>query len=1799
MSLYKETVSYQSFDEQHCLDYVMQNFFYYLKTHGNNETKIMGGRKITSRIPKVSSSIHSYLNYRRNIHNKLAEINANVSSMIIDSFRGIDTICLRVRQCISENENISRVKPIFDDMLCESEPQQKVEKVDSVENLTKRIEEVNLAQSISRSEYYPKLLRPKNKLTAAKLARKIKKRNELLEEFRETIIENIKNDDYEMMEKIVENLNEEIESFTIDTEVECNIIHCKSKHLEQKETQTQLEIEKSTRSNELLMKSNSTLKVEMPKMSPMHTENLSEEISDFSLMKKLPFCENSVIPEVYSRPGITDINKKLITQLEANDSFICFQRLMGKNKRKMNKFLKNYPKPDIIDIDSVSFVDCQDTISKISSRESCRSQRKSRKPMTKKSTGKKDDLALSSSQSISRKSISKQTISPNSVSGISISNKLLSKKSILKSGISISNRSVSQKSIAKSGVSISSKSLSKKSLVKSDGGSYREKKIYMKPDLGIKYSDSLWFSDRYMKIKNNSKNEKSSKRVRKVSSKQSGSQMKNRRPKTEQTRTSKNSLADCLNDDDTSNSKCATGCFCGISINNDLPSSSNTKCRLRWMRAKSDQTQVRKLEFLDILDDLTPKDLLPLHSEYPRKDIGPDNKNVEDTYLFKLLQGNQDNGMWKHLLQPSLECTDSNCTCCLQKCEKAESRTQNRTSESKVFSRETALEKLSPYIQKPQIDKKYFQFVTILPVRVYYDRYKTNEKFPNQTTSKSSPIRPQKLPLLPIKEVKGVDRARWISPRSSNPMKVVYDNVRRKNETTSIITPANKLMVNSARQQEGKIAAKKETSKSFSPKGFGQYCSTENQKSVSKQSYVAANKKLEKYIKIQTDIEKKSKDFQDRSLIGLDKKLWANKYGKGVGHQLVSFIKNQPNHPTIPLPRYARVAYKNKDIPRENMNFPRASIKNNVRHKQVLAHLQGLKEQNDEIQNNLQKAINVIEAKMIDILNAPKDSSSVEAFDVMEKEITNVLSMMKFNSKGSSRKQTPKSAESSGQKKHDKLESDFNSLSDQLFKKLERILDSEISKGVTSTSDSDKSRNKGEQNKPKRQIPLSPNKNSTVNKFRSLSATSTSLDENVQKISNFSKRPNKNKGGIARKSKLGKGTLPLIPKREILEKDKKSLLQKLSDEDHTINRIERDYATGECFSVESAKKATTNHKTVSQEFDETDNSKGDCIRQDISTSNNLYLNSNINYGINLVLSEDKSDLNEPTFTTEIVEQITEECNANTEESINADYLNTVEEEKISVGSEEKLEETIANIEDIKLSEECCQMQYDEPVMLPSDTLETETEETDPGIREEKDPGISEEVNKIIKRVEDIYTHLDDIQFSNDDHIPVFRDTYEVPNVHSQEFLTPFMQAVKAKRTRPDTPRTAALHRSPSYYNVLSFLDTLSYIQQEKPLEVHTTRLCYYCLIYHIPEIFYQAKLEFPANLKEIEKPSCLKKISDESKSKQKKVSFLVLKENKSCQVEISSLQNTKALKVSSQQFPPISIPEEAGDNPKPTAEISNELKLVNSKDQLELREKNVIVLCEKNYQCDYSLEIDHHSSEIDHHSSEINHHTSEINHHSSEINLVPVPTNYIKDIYEKTKSSDKFEIDKFTQVFCQMQTNQTEKPSTAGTEIVNENNISELKCCEKSQQVSEVSDESKSSVSSFTDPIPQIQVFYNQSDANIPKLILQNQSTGEYGPQTIVQVKNSKLPEPKPHPKIVVFREVLDTKRLLQPLKHLDINFVKTDLEKHQDISQKFDDELVESHKRKDDDREILLKSVYAIVYILMFTALNLEYRCP
>lgn len=78
-------------------------------------------------------------------------------------------------------------------------------------------------------------------------------------------------------------------------------------------------------------------------------------------------------------------------------------------------------------------------------------------------------------------------------------------------------------------------------------------------------------------------------------------------------------------------------------------------------------------------------------------------------------------------------------------------------------------------------------------------------------------------------------------------------------------------------------------------------------------------------------------------------------------------------------------------------------------------------------------------------------------------------------------------------------------------------------------------------------------------------------------------------------------------------------------------------------------------------------------------------------------------------------------------------------------------------------------------------------------------------------------------------VVVFQDPPKVKELETDSFLTPFMHAVADLRKFALPEESGArqsnhcTHRSPSYFNVLTFLDTLTDLKEERPIDVRTSR----------------------------------------------------------------------------------------------------------------------------------------------------------------------------------------------------------------------------------------------------------------------------------------------------------------------------------------------------------------------------------------
>nr|CAI5838409.1 unnamed protein product [Callosobruchus analis] len=1156
---------------------ILQSFVNFLQKANNvKESRSVSVNSVPMISYQPSNSSMNYLSYRKNVNERMSEISNNVSQMIIESCTSIDNICNKVRECLTDMHfNTGKINSIseisqygmkevpssFNMDAC-----MKLDKLNSKNNEDNAISqsEVSVIESVhddfsqslslntseqrrlltpfftiiqegssialQKTSSKRQMLRAKNKLSLAKLNRQMHKKTDILDAFKSALISNADIDEYEVMDRVVEDMNQEIarlSSTLIDMKkLTATRVKIETKTMADRERKVAItavapvkKTEGSTKKGEA---STTLAAVPYVESNPSLTEAIPE-----SEKTKLSESIAQLVPDVYRRPAVTDLHIKLLVQIEANDSYICFQRLMSRDCRGKLRRRKSQLRHLLLTEGQLpgSFLDtspaplpAQKTISNSSSI--CSTSAPSVKDLKKKYA---DSLWFSDKQ-IVKKPHDKRLHKP--------------RRHTSSAG--------SQASLASTLMKFSSKSkLSRTGLPLPDRSSLA-----------------------------NVRRSKCQMAVNKPSSVPE--------KRTAEGKKSKSLVSKSLLDSGIASKH-------QVRVINDAPPSPSTKYKMQCMRARNMLSPNRHLGYLDILDDLTEKDLLPLKSEYPRRDNITEEvevRDVEDTYLYKILHGKYNSKTtWSHLIEPGVECSDENCQMCGPANGKRQLRPKNGVEEllpavweQNKLSKEQIAKKLLPYMTDPSdpaAAARNFRTVTVLPVHVTYDKHQVPVVKAEQPTKMASAAAAfTKLPLLPMKEPRmHTVRGNWTQPQQQNaggpiqhqhrPMKVVYDGIS-KNPLPSAATPlpnpplppppttnvsinlTTKMYSNSARcKDEKKLATgvQQKVSRSFSPRGFSNYCSIQDHSQISAVKRPSSQSGKNEPVK-QTPEKSSPKQQPPKKLSYVpEKRLPRNSiYGKTVQQQLVNFVERQTEVYSVPRPKYAQPLTKNqsmgaaqasptnqnagkgvtpsaspaptvpspkgqpapptKNSPVSAINEDRPRSIPSLRHKQMLAHLKGLKDKNDAIQSNIQKAINVIETKMVHILSTPGDSSSVEAFDDMEKEITNVLSMMK--------NQAEKQVEKPGKRKKstgnhpDKIEEEFTTISDELFKKLDQILDSEMSRcsSIATPEPTDKLEDEGF------------NKKAADKNFLSLSMTTTTSFEETTDIRR--KKPHR-KGDKSRK----------------------------------------------------------------------------------------------------------------------------------------------------------------------------------------------------------------------------------------------------------------------------------------------------------------------------------------------------------------------------------------------------------------------------------------------------------------------------------------------------------------------------------------------------------------------------------------------------------------------------------------------------------------------------------------------------------
>lgn len=372
-----------------------------------------------------------------------------------------------------------------------------------------------------------------------------------------------------------------------------------------------------------------------------------------------------------------------------------------------------------------------------------------------------------------------------------------------------------------------------------------------------------------------------------------------------------------------------------------------------------------------------------------------------------------------------------------------------------------------------------------------------------------------------------------------------------------------------------------------------------------------------------------------------------------------------------------------------------------------------------------------------------------------------------------------------------------------------------------------------------------------------------------------------------------------------------------------------------------------------------------------------------------------------------------------------------------------------------------------------------------------------------------------------------------------------MKNLKNKRNNNAVPQKEDNEETTSYTKVINFLNDLNETQNNVAKEVQFARLCFFSKVIHFTIVLHVGKQEHTTIITVPDKPSCLRKLY-ESKIK-KKVSFST--EEKGNQVKICSHNRDKQLRTLSHQFPPL-------ENPQQEFEY-----------------------------------LDH--SEVGNYHNNDNKSTSHFLQNDS-ICIQETTHIILKDNYtQKSITTD----EEYIPCNSDIDNLEVKNPNVdignnlvnSLTDVLNDNS-------EVSETRSENLSQRKSSEPYILDE-PQIKVYYDEFNKNIPQVIVKNvlhpnnKNESNEGSKNISKKLNQK-------PNIFLFRELTNTAEMLKPFSDIKNPISNSSEETLQKRTNDFEIHKKIGGNSEDEKTVTLLRSLYAVVYILMFTALNLQYTC-
>lgn len=250
-------------------------------------------------------------------------------------------------------------------------------------------------------------------------------------------------------------------------------------------------------------------------------------------------------------------------------------------------------------------------------------------------------------------------------------------------------------------------------------GSPKRKNQSPRSDISSKYADSLWFA---------TPNTKKSTKERK-SKKAKARKLEVTTPRAKESVKTIACKSQC---------SCCRQCDRKVIVENTaaLPVQTIEKSVTQWVRVPFTQLrQCKTLNCIDILDELSFKDVEPIQSEYPRRDniVLQETYAVEESFLYQMVYGRNNDKILELLSTlnpPRIRCAGVCQINCQQAKRKKEQKTprrnggregENRISrrEQKALTKEDVAKKLRPYMTDPNL--RYRTTITVMPVKVTVD----------------------------------------------------------------------------------------------------------------------------------------------------------------------------------------------------------------------------------------------------------------------------------------------------------------------------------------------------------------------------------------------------------------------------------------------------------------------------------------------------------------------------------------------------------------------------------------------------------------------------------------------------------------------------------------------------------------------------------------------------------------------------------------------------------------------------------------------------------------------------------------------------------------------------------------------------------------------------------------------------------------------------------------------------------------------------------------------------------------------